>query len=323
MYVCGVLFLTATAFMGLALGSTRLSLSDPDTALKILLYIRLPRTLACILCGAALSTAGAVIQGVLANKLASPGVIGINSGAGLAVTICTAFGIYGGWRLSFFSFIGAFLTVLAVSVISKKYCTSKSAVILIGVAVNSLLNAISDTVITLDPDVGVMSNNFKIGEFTSVTLDELIPSSAAVITALIIIFTMANELDVLSLGEDSARGLGLNTKAVRTVFLILSAILAGCAVSLAGLLSFVGLIVPHTVRFFSGSRSSRLLPLCAIYGAGFVTLCDTAARTVFSPYEIPVGIIMSFLGVPFFLFLLLSKRRGCFNGTRKGGSADA
>ncbi len=309
LYILGFLLLAVAVVLGLSLGSTNLALCDFDTARTILVYVRLPRTVACILCGAALGVAGAVIQGVLSNNLASPGVIGVNSGAGLAVTLCTAFGIYGGWLLSFFSFIGAFGTVLAVSVISKKYCTSKSAVILIGVALNSFLNAISDTVITFDTDVGVMSNNFKIGEFTSVTYGKLIPSAVAIAISLIILFTLTNELDVLSLGEDSARSLGLNTRAMRTVFLILAASLAGCAVSLAGLLSFVGLIVPHTVRFFTGNRSSRLLPLCAIYGAGFVAVCDTAARTVFSPYEIPVGIIMSFLGVPFFLFLIV-KRRG-------------
>ena len=110
--------------------------------------------------------------------------------------------------------------------------------------------------------------------------------------------------------EDSAKGLGLNTKLMRVVFLFLAAILAGCAVSVAGLLSFVGLIVPHIIRRFGVSASKHLLPLCAFFGAGFVTLCDTVARTAFSPYEIPVGIIMAFLGAPFFIFLLLKGKGG-------------
>ena len=102
----------------------------------------------------------------------------------------------------------------------------------------------------------------------------------------------------------------MNTSLMRTIFLMLAAVLAGCAVSLAGLLSFVGLIVPHAVRRLSGSKASRLLPLSAIFGAAFVCLCDTTARTLFSPYEIPVGIIMAFLGAPFFVFILIKGKGG-------------
>jgi iron complex transport system permease protein len=119
-----------------------------------------------------------------------------------------------------------------------------------------------------------------------------------------------NELDVLTLGEENARGLGLNTSAMRTLFLLFAAVLSGCAVSLAGLLSFVGLLVPHAVRRAAGSRSADLLRLCTLYGAGFVCLCDTLARTVFAPYEIPVGIIMAYLGAPFFVFILIKGKGG-------------
>lgn len=122
--------------------------------------------------------------------------------------------------------------------------------------------------------------------------------------------TLNNELDVLSLSEESAKGLGLNTGLMRMLFLIFAALLAGCAVSLAGLLSFVGLLVPHAIRRIAGSKSSGLLGLCALYGAGFVCLCDTLARTAFSPYEIPVGIIMAFLGAPFFVFILIRRKGG-------------
>ena len=107
-----------------------------------------------------------------------------------------------------------------------------------------------------------------------------------------------------------AKGLGLNTSLMRTLFLLFAALLAGCAVSLAGLLSFVGLLVPHTVRRVAGSSSSSLMGLCALYGAGFVCLCDTVARTAFSPYEIPVGIIMAYLGAPFFVFILIKGKGG-------------
>ena len=259
---------------------------------------------------AALAVSGAVIQGVLANRLASPSIIGVNSGAGLAVTLCTAFGIYGGLRLSLFAFLGAFATVMAVSLLARRTGASRGTLILLGVAVNSLLNAFSEAVVTFIPEVGVMSNDFKVGEFSSVTYTRLLPAVVLIAVSLVILFTLTNELDVLTLGEDSARSLGMNTSLIRTLFLMLAAVLAGCAVSLAGLLSFVGLIVPHAVRRLSGSKASRLLPLSAIFGAAFVCLCDTAARTLFSPYEIPVGIIMAFLGAPFFVFILIKGKGG-------------
>ena len=121
---------------------------------------------------------------------------------------------------------------------------------------------------------------------------------------------MCNELDIMTLGEETAQGLGLSVKWMRTIFLVSSALLAGASVSFAGLLGFVGLIVPHAIRKMTGSESKKLLPLCAICGATFVTLCDLCSRLLFRPYEVPVGIIMSFLGGPFFLWLLLKRKGG-------------
>lgn len=320
LYLAGVLFLTVSAVLGITLGSTPLSLGEIADAFRcgfhssagarIFAYVRLPRTLASLVCGAALAVSGAVIQGVLSNRLASPGIIGVNAGAGLAVTLCTALGIAGGWQLSLFSFLGAFGAVMVVSLGAKRWGASRGTVILIGVAMNSLLGAVSDTVTTLLPEVGVMSNDFKIGTFSSVTYSKLIPVAVIVLTVIAILQTLHNELDVLTLGEESARGLGLNTSLMRTVFLLFAAALAGCAVSLAGLLSFVGLMVPHAVRRIAGNKSSHLLGLCALYGGGFVCLCDTVARTAFAPYEIPVGIIMAYLGAPFFVFILIRGKGG-------------
>ena len=175
---------------------------------------------------------------------------------------------------------------------------------------NSLLGAISDTIITFIPEVSVMSNDFKIGEFSSITYPKLIPATVTILIVIVILSTLHNELDVLTLGEENAQGLGLNTSVMRTLFLLFAALLSGCAVSLAGLLSFVGLLVPHAIRRVAGSKSSDLIGLCAIYGAGFVCLCDTLARTVFAPYEIPVGIIMAYLGAPFFVFILVRGKGG-------------
>lgn len=320
LYFVGVLFLVISAVLGIVLGSTSLTFSEITEAIRggfnvssgtrIFGYVRLPRTLASLVCGAALAVSGAVIQGVLANRLASPSIIGVNAGAGLAVTVCTALGIVGGWQLSVFSFIGAFAAVMVVSFGAKRWGASRGTVILIGVAMNSLLGAVSNTITTFIPEVGVMSNDFKIGEFSAVTYPKLVPAMIMIVIVIAVLHTLHNELDVLTLGEENAKGLGMNTALTRTLFLMLAALLAGCAVSLAGLLSFVGLLVPHAVRRVVGSKSSNLLGLCALYGAGFVCLCDTIARTVFSPYEIPVGIIMAYLGAPFFVFVLLKGKGG-------------
>ena len=319
-YAVGFAFLFISAVLGIMLGSTPLTFSEIGMAFskgfnasagsRIFAYVRLPRTIASLACGAALAVSGAVIQGVLANRLASPSIIGVNSGAGLAVTICAAFGIYGGWQLSAVSFLGAFSAVMTVSLAARKWNASRGTVILIGVAMNSFLGAVSSAIVTLVPDAGVMSNDFKIGEFSAVTYRTLIPAAAIILITVAALMTVTNELDVLSLGDDNARGLGMNTSLARTLFLLLAALLAGCAVSIAGLLSFVGLIVPHAVRRTAGGKASHLIGLCALFGAAFVCICDTVARTAFSPYEIPVGIIMAFLGAPFFVFILVKGKGG-------------
>ena len=315
LYLLGFVSLLAAALLGIALGGTPLPLSALWKAMRegltasadgrILLYVRLPRTAAALLCGGALAVSGAVIQGVLANRLASPSIIGVNAGAGLAVTLCTALGIYGGWRMALAAFLGAFAVVTVVSLGARKWGASRGTVILLGVAMNSLLGAISDAIITFFPEVGTMSRDFKVGQFSAVTGQKLLPAAVLILLALAVLMTLTNELDVLTLGEDNARGLGMDTSKMRTLFLLLAALLAGCAVSLAGLLSFVGLVVPHAVRRVAGSKSSHLLGLCTLFGAAFVCLCDTAARTLFAPYELPVGILMAFLGAPFFVFIFI------------------
>ena len=316
-YIYGIafslLFLSVT--LGVLLGSTKLNLLDTLTKIldghtntpeaRILIYVRLPRVLAALICGMALAVSGAVIQDVLANRLASPSIIGVNAGAGLAVTLCSAFGLIGGWQLSLFSFIGAFATVLLVSIGAKKWGASRGTVILMGVALNALLGAISDTVTTFVPEISVMSTDFKIGDFSSVTYTRVIPAAVLILIAVFVLITFSNELDVMTLGDETAKGLGLNTGVMRVIFLLLSALLAGAAVSVCGLLSFVGLLVPHAVRRIATSKAKHLIPLCALFGAGFVTLCDTFARILFAPYELPVGILMAFLGAPFFIFILI------------------
>lgn len=277
---------------------------------NILWYVRLPRTAASLLAGAGLSVSGAVIQSVLANKLASPSIIGVNAGAGLFVTICCAFSAISGWAIAGSAFCGALLAVFLVTFVAEKTGASRTTVILGGVAVNSFLNAASEAITTLIPDVGVISSDFRVGGFSSVTAQRLLPAGLCILVGMLVLFTFCNELDLMNLGEETAQGLGLSVKKMRTLFLVLAALLAGASVSFAGLLGFVGLIVPHAARSLVGTESRFLLPFCAIGGAAFVTLCDVVGRMLFAPYEIPVGILMAFLGGPFFVFLLFKNKGG-------------
>ena len=277
---------------------------------SILLYARLPRTLASLAAGAGLAVSGAVLQNVLANRLASPGIIGVNAGAGLGVTLCCAAGALSGLAVSCAAFGGSLITVLFIFLFSHRTNASKTTVILGGVALNSILNAVCESVTVLDTDVAMLSIDFRVGGFSAVSYMRLLPAAGLIALALAVLFTLCNELDVVTLGDETAQGVGLRVGRYRMLFLVLAALLAGAAVSFAGLLGFVGLIVPHFVRRFTGNESGRLLPMCAVAGAGFVTLCDMAARLLFAPYELSVGILMSVVGGPVFLYMLIRHKGG-------------
>ena len=314
----GFLLLLSTV-LSLSLGASRLSLPQLWEAIvdgpayaagRIFWYVRLPRTIACLLCGTALSVSGAVIQAVLKNKLASPSIIGVNAGAGLAVTVSCALGLLSGWAIAASAFLGAVLSVSLVVGIARRTGASRTTVILSGVAVNALLNALSEAVTVLVPEAGMLAGDFRVGGFSAVSHTRLLPTGILITVGLLVILFLCNELDILSMGEDTAHGLGMPVKTMQTLFLALAALLAGASVSFAGLLGFVGLIVPHAARHLVGSESRFLIPLCAIGGAGFVTLSDLASRLLFAPYELPTGILMGVLGGPFFMMLLLNRKGG-------------
>ena len=314
-----VLVCLAAALASLCLGAAGLGpgellealASGPrTTAGRSFWYVRLPRTAACLLAGAALSVAGCIIQSVLANPLASPNIIGVNAGAGLAVTVCCSLGVLSGWTMAISAFAGAFFAVLAVSAAARLAGASRTTVILAGVAVNAFLGAMRDTVTALVPAAAALSSDFRVGGFGSVDPARLVPAGILILLALGAALLLTNELEVLSLGEDTARSLGLNAARRRTVFLALAAVLCGAAVSFAGLLGFVGRIVPHAVRRFAGTRCRVLLPLTALWGGAFVTVCDLIARLAFRPRELSVGILLSALGGPFFLYILAKRGRG-------------
>ncbi len=314
------LFLLVSALLSLCLGAAGLSLgklwaalvSGPDgsAAARILWYARIPRTVACILAGAGLSVSGAVIQKVLVNDLASPGIIGVNAGAGLTVALCCACGVYAGWAVAGAAFVGAVCAAFLVVVAARKAHASRTTVVLAGVAVTACLNAVTETIVTMAPDAALSSREFRVGGFHAVNQARLLPAGILILLAILLVCTLTNELEVLGLGDDTAHSLGLRVNAVRNLLLTLAALLAGASVSFAGLLGFVGLIVPHIARRLVGGESRRLIPFSALAGGGFVALCDLISRVIFAPYELPTGILLSFLGGPFFVWLLVKKKGG-------------
>lgn len=317
-FLLALLALILSCLLSLCLGAANLSFSQllsaiaggpRDAAGFIFWYARLPRTLACILAGAALAASGCILQKVLGNSLASPGIIGVNAGAGLAVTLCCALGFLSGWSVAISAFLGALAAAGAVLLLSRKTGASRTTVILSGVAMNSILSGLRDGVTTLVPEVTALSGEFRVGGFSAVTAQRLVPAGILIAAALVLALTLATQLDVLALGEDTAQSLGMNLSALRRLFLILAALLAGAAVSFAGLLGFLGLLMPHAARRLLGSESRTMLPLSLILGAAFLTASDLAARLLFAPYEVPVGILMSLIGGPCFLWLLLKRKR--------------
>lgn len=308
------------AVMSIWMGSVSLSAKEvfsaifdaekTSTAVRIVRFTRIPRVCASMLAGAALATAGAVIQIILNNPLASPGIIGVNSSAGLAVALMCAIAPTAQRFAPFIAFAGAFAGVILVMVLSEKTGASRMTVVLAGVAISNLFSAGIDAIVTVVPEALTGVTDFRIGGFIGVTMEQLKPAAVLIFLSLFLILSLSHQLDILALGTDTAYSLGLSVKSVRLLFLLLSAALAGAAVSFSGLLSFVGLVVPHTMRRLKGETSFSFLLASAIGGAFFVTVCDLLARTLFSPFELPVGIVLAFSGAPFFLWILLKHRGG-------------
>ena len=315
----GVLTLTAAA-LSLWNGSVYLPASRVFEALtgkdvnsaaaRIVLYSRLPRTCGAMLAGSALAVSGAVIQTVLENSLAAPHVIGVNSGAGFAVAFLCALAPTAQPCAPLAAFGGALAGVLLVAGLSRRTGASRMTVVLAGIAISALFSAGIDAVITLVPEALTGISDFRIGGFAGVTMARLAPAALLVFPGLLFVFSLSGQMDILRLGGDTAKSLGLPVERLRFILLVLSAALAGAAVSFCGLIGFVGLIVPHMMRRLFGEDSFPLLLSCALGGACFVTLCDLIARMLFAPFELPVGIVLAFAGAPFFLWLLFRQRGG-------------
>lgn len=284
---------------------------DRDSTTYILVNtVRLPRAAGACLAGMGLAAAGVILQNVMNNSLASPNTIGVNSGAGFAVMLTLMSGGSYTSAIPAAAFMGALITTLIIFGLAYTADSSRTTIILAGITVSSFLNAGINTIKLLDTDITVNLTTFMIGSLSGITFSQLKFPAVAIVTALLLSFLLTRPLNILGLGDDIARSLGLNVTFVRLILLTLSSVLSGCVVSYAGLLSFVGLIVPHICRRLFGNDARYLLPCSALLGACFVLICDILGRVLFAPFELPAGVLMSFVGGPFFLYLLFKKKGG-------------
>lgn len=311
--------LAAVMLCGLAFGSVNLTLrrifdaisGNDNTAYIILFRLRLPRVLAAALAGIALSAAGFLLQTVTDNDLCAPNIIGVNSGAGLAVMlILCRFPTL--WQLqpvaAFIGALGATLVVLFLSSLSSSY-EKKSTVVLAGVAVSSVFSAGISFLSIKYPDALSSYAAFSVGGFSDIATGQLAIPAVMTAVCLAASLIIAPRLELLCLGDDGARSLGVPVRAIRLTAIILASAMCAAAVSFAGLLGFVGLIVPHIVRRLTRSGLRLRLVHAALCGAIIVVLSDLAGRTLFAPGELPAGIIMAFIGAPFFICLLIGRRK--------------
>lgn len=315
-----VLGTVVSFLLSLCVGAAEISLSESIRAMlhgdlthpgcRILFYVRLPRAVAAWLSGMALATSGVVIQNVLHNPLAAPNIIGVNAGAGFAVLFIIALFPAAVSLIPAAAFLGALFTCLLIYAIAARTGASRTTITLSGVAIGSVFTACSNTLKTFFPDTVYNANSFFVGGFSGIAWRQLTPAWGVILVGLLLALLLSSRMDILALGDETAQSLGMAVRPMRFILLVTASLLAGGAVSFSGLLGFVGLIVPHILRRLIGHRHRVLIPLAALGGGIFVLLCDTLSRTLFAPYEIPVGIVLSLLGGPFFLFLLLSGKEG-------------
>ena len=301
------------AFLSLTKGSSVITMSQivelllhpgTDPQSQIIWNIRMPRTIVGALVGINLSLSGAILQAIMRNPLADPHIIGISSGAGLAGVVIMILFPTLEYLITPVAFVGAMLAAICIYILAWKNGIKPVRIILAGVAVSAFLSAgISGLMIFYSDRVhGALM--WMVGGLAARSWPHVSIILPYAIIGLVLALASASYLNILQLGDEMARGLGVNVEVTRIVMTAIAALLAASAVSVVGLLGFVGLVVPHAARLLIGSDYRFLLPAAALLGVAIVTLSDTFARVIFAPIELPVGIIMAFLGAPFFLFLL-------------------
>ncbi len=311
--------LSVLAFLvSLTMGSSPLSLGEvvkgifveDDSVARLLVWeLRLPRVLTGALVGSCLSLSGCILQGVMRNNLASPSTIGVTSGASFAAYVTLVARPAWSSYLPMASFMGALATTLFIYILSYRKGDNTTQMILSGLAVSALFGAFNSLIQTyFAEDLGNISG-FLVGGLNGVVWKHfrmILPY--AVIAILLILFT-PSKMNILCLGDETANSLGLETGKFRFFVIVISSMLSGAAISVVGSISFVGLIVPHIARLIIGSDYRYLFPASALMGSSLLMICDSLGRIIKPPGEVPVGIIMSCIGAPFFLYLLRKNSR--------------
>ena len=280
--------------------------------------IRLPRIIVGALVGAALGVAGATMQGLFRNPMADPGIIGVSAGGALGAVVAIAAGVAGSFYLALpiFAFLGAMaaaLLVYGIAVVGGHF--SMATLLLAGVAVNAFLGAIVSAIIIVIPDNESLREIlfWLAGGLDARSWEHVRIAAPLIIGGAIFIMLLARDLNLLMLGDDEARSMGVRVGASRLTLLIAASLVTGAAVAVSGTIVFVGLVVPHTLRLMLGPDHRLLLPTSALGGAVFVIAADTVARMIIQPAELRVGILTAFVGAPFFILLLIRNKRQVYS----------
>ncbi|MER7887073.1 iron ABC transporter permease [Streptomyces fimicarius] len=280
---------------------------------SVLWNVRLPRVALAVLVGASLGCAGALMQGVFGNPLAEPGVIGISAGAAVGAVASIALGLtfFGNWTITVFAFVAGLATVLLVYALSRSGGrTEVVTLILTGIAVNAFAGALIGLFIFFADNAQITQITFwQLGSLSQATWPKVLAVLPCALAGLLIAPFYARKLDLLALGERPARHLGVDVERLRIVLVLVVALLTAAAVAVAGIISFVGLLVPHLLRMANGPGHRFLVPGSALGGALILVAGDLAARTVAAPAELPLGVLTALFGSPFFFWLLRRTRR--------------
>lgn len=305
----------AVGSMQIPLPAVLSGLFAPDGSVEslILRTVRLPRALSALLVGASLAVAGAIMQALTRNPLASPGILGVNAGAALAVV--TAVLILGSPPLAsyaLFAFLGAGAAGVTVYALGSagRGSSSPLRLALAGAVLMSFLTSLTTALLLLDQDTLDQVRFWTAGSLAGRDMELFSLTAPYMLAGLLLSVPLSKRLTTLSLGDDVARGLGQRSGRVRLLAALVVILLAGGAVALAGPIAFVGLVAPHLARFVTGTDYRWLLPFSALFGAILVTVGDVGARVALRPQEVPVGVLMAVVGAPFFIYLARSKVRG-------------
>lgn len=296
------------------------TLSDDTIREQIVLFdIRLPRTCLGFLVGGALGVAGSLMQGLFRNPLAEPGIVGVSSGAALAaITIIVVGDLYLGWFMDQFStfaipvaaFLGSLITIILLYGISTQSGqTSTATMLLAGIAIAALANAVTGVFVFIATDQQLRDLTFwTLGSLGGATWDKVMAAGIFIIPSFVASLFLGRGLNGLLLGEAEAHYLGINVQWTKRAVILLVACAAGAAVSVAGIIGFIGIIVPHLIRLLIGPDHKFIIPTSMLLGGSLLICADMVARTIVTPAELPIGIVTALIGAPFFLWLLLKRR---------------